>query len=81
MIKKNIETPDMIPLIKYFGSLDDNLVGGNLHIYLSDGNIDDSHIKFCLEWCIKSNDLLGEAICRLSLKMSRTQRKKLYEAF
>ena len=69
--------PDIAPLITLFSQDPENIVGGNLHIYLSDGNVEDSYIKFCLEECVKNGDLLGEAICLLSLKMSITQRKKI----
>lgn len=81
MIPGKLETTDVIPLVKLFASHPDNIVGGNLHIYLSDGNIESDHIKFCLAKCLENKDYLGEAICLLSLKMSHTQRKKLVEVF
>lgn len=80
-MKSYIEFTDIKPLIDLFKSNPDNLVGGNLHIFLSDGNIDDEFVKHCLDNCLATDDKLGESICRLSLKMSKTQRKRMYEHF
>ena len=80
-MKRLIEYPDMIPLLKLFRQNPDNIVGGNLHIFLEDENVHDDHIKFCLERCIERGDLLGQSICRLSMKMSITQRKRMSREF
>lgn len=79
--KQFIEYTDIVPLIREFKKNPKNGVGGNLHIYLDDGNIEDEFVRWCLERCIEREDDLGEAICRLSLKMSYTQRSKLSGAF
>jgi hypothetical protein len=80
-MKRLIEYPDIVPLLKLFRQNPDNIVGGYLHIFLEDGNVHDDHIKFCQEWCIEPGNLLGEAICRLALKMSITQRKRMSREF
>ena len=73
--------PDVLPLLKEYCSLEGNSVGGNLHIILDDGNIEDDHVKFCIAECLKPNskghDHLGLAICHILLTMSKTQRRKL----
>lgn len=80
-MKRFIEYPDIVPLVREFKKNPDNGVGGNLHIFLEDGNIEDDHIAFCLSKCVERGDDLGEAICRLSLRMSHTQRKRLSREF
>lgn len=82
MINKNKPTiPDVLPLIKAYKQLPGNGVGGNLHVYLDDGNTEAGHVLWCLEECIKEQDYLGEGICRISLLMSNTQRHKLSSMF
>ena len=72
---------EIIPLIKLFKSNNDNICGGNLHIYLDDGNIEDGNIIFCLNRCIQLDDHIGKEICEMSLLMSHTQRKKISMMF
>lgn len=70
---------DVLPLLKEYCSREGNSVGGNLHIVLDDGNIEDDNIAFCLRQCLYSNpmDNLGAALCHLLKDMSKTQRKKI----
>lgn len=70
--------PEVMSLVKAYYAKPGNSVGGNLHIVLDDGNIKDDHIRFCLEQCHREKDRDGEDLALLLLKMSKTQRKKLY---
>jgi len=54
-----------------------NSVGGNLHIVLDDGNVERSHVEFCLERATAEGDEAGVVLARLLLAASRTQREKL----
>lgn len=54
-----------------------NPVWGSLHIVLSDQNLDDDCVRSCIDYAISEGDEEGEALGRILLKMSRTQRLKL----
>ena len=70
--------PDVLPLVlEYY---QDNLAGGSLHIVLDDGNVDDEDVETCIKWARENNDERGEILGRVLLRMSRTQRRKLYAA-
>lgn len=56
-----------------------NPLGGNLHVVLDDGNIEDSHVEWCLERCLELNDKSGEELALLLLKMTPVQRQMVYE--
>lgn len=69
--------PDVMPLVLEYYALPGNLVGGNLHIVLDDGNVKNSDVEFCINKCREYNDLKGIVLCELLLRMSKTQRLKL----
>ncbi len=69
---------EVLPLVKAFYEKEGNGCGGNLHIVLDDGNIEDDHILYCLGKCKIYFDSDGMVICTLLLKMSKTQRLKIY---
>jgi len=73
--------PEILPLLKAYGEKDGNEVGGNLHIVLDDGNVNDSDVVFCLERAKETNDVDGVKLAELLLKMSKTQRSKLSNLF
>lgn len=54
------------------------IAGGMLHILLDDDNIDDHHILYCLEQCIKhpekEESQIGKLICEEYLKLSFSER-------
>lgn len=50
---------------------------GSLHIILADGNVSDAHVEFCISHAAENGDTEGEALARVLLTMSRTQRRKL----
>ena len=51
---------------------------GPLHIVMSDGNVEDDSIKFCIEAAVRDGDEEGVKLADLLLQMSWTQRQKLY---
>lgn len=51
--------------------------GGAMHIVLDDGNIADEHVRYCIQHAQEQGDAEGEALARILLDMSKTQRKKL----
>ncbi len=42
-----------------------NLAGGNLHLVLDDGNVDNDCIDICESACKEENDTIGIALCLL----------------
>ena len=58
-----------------------NSVGGNLHIVLDDGNLENSHIQHCKETCIKEHDHDGSKICTLLLQCTDAQRRSIYNSY
>lgn len=72
--------PDVLPLVRAYYAKPENGVGGNLHIVLDDGNVEDSHVRFCLDRAHEAGDADGIALAGLLLRMSRTQRLKLANA-
>lgn len=76
----NPTVPEVLPLIRAYYAKPGNSVGGHLHITLEDGNVDDDSVRYCIEssrWC---GDDDGVALGEILLRMSRTQRRKLYHA-
>lgn len=69
---------EVLQLVNQYYSQSKNSVGGNLHIVIEDGNIDNYSIKFCLEQAKEQKDEEGIIIANLLLQMSKTQRKKIY---
>lgn len=72
---------ELIMKAKNYYFQEGNSVGGNLHIILNDGNIENSDIQYCLKLCKEKNDLLGIELSELLLKASKTQRKKLINSY
>lgn len=51
---------------------------GNLHVVLSDGNVDDGNVRACVEDARSKGDTEGEWIASRLLEMSISQRLKIY---
>ena len=71
---------EVLQLAKEYYAKDGNGVGGNLHIVLDDGNIKDHHVEFCIKRALDDGDTDGVTLGKEILKLSATQRKKLYLA-
>lgn len=50
---------------------------GALHIVLSDGNVRDRDVDFCIEFAEERGDVEGAALGRILFGMSRTQRFRI----
>lgn len=72
--------PEVLPIVKAYYAKPGNGVGGSLHVVLDDGNIETKFVEECREYARQNNDSDGVALADLLLKMSYTQRKKLYMA-
>lgn len=67
--------PEVVPLfLPYYTKHD---AWGSLHIVLDDGNVDDSHVRFCMESAKENGDFEGYTLASILLGMSKTQRLKL----
>ncbi len=72
--------PEVAPLVSALYASEHGAVGGCLHIVLSDGNIGDGSVQFCVDLAIERGCQQCEHIGRLLLRMSKTQRIKLSKA-
>lgn len=68
--------PQVLPFVRAY--YNDHSVGGSLHIVLDDGNLEDGHIRFCIDSANERGDAAGAMLGRLLLEMTRTQRTKVY---
>lgn len=50
---------------------------GSMHVVLSDLNVSDAHVKFCLDYAHKNNDHEGVELAGILLKMSKSQRLRI----
>lgn len=78
---KKPTVPEVMPLIEAYYAKSGNGVGGSLHIVLEDGNVEDHHVRWCLECAEKHGDTDGVELAKLLLAMSKTQRLKLGWSF
>lgn len=70
--------PEVLPLVEAYYAKDGNGAGGSLHIVLDDGNVANGHIEFCRDYAERKGDKDGAALAAILLRMSRTQRHRLY---
>ena len=56
---------------------DKNGAWGSLHIVLDDHNLATHHVEFCVEWAQKEGDREGEALAKILLQLTQTQRGKI----
>lgn len=64
-------------LVRAYYAVHGNEAGGSLHILLDDGNVSDDSVRFCVTSARRQDDEKGEALARVLLRMSKTQRLKL----
>lgn len=72
--------PEVVPQFAAYYQKPGNGAWGSLHIVLDDGNVKDDDVVFCMECAEKRNDIDGYNLAQLLLRMSKTQRKKLWYA-
>jgi hypothetical protein len=68
---------ELLPLVNLYYALPGNGSGGSLHIVLEDHNVEDHSVRHCLAWAQERGDVVGEALARLLLRMTRTQRARV----
>lgn len=61
-------------LVAEYNEIPENICGGNLHIALDDGNLDDDSIVFCYNQCKKHKDYLGMLICSRLMGIDESER-------
>lgn len=66
-------------LIAEYYKKEGNGCGGNCHLVLDDGNLEDSDIQFCIGYCAHANDDDGLAIMREMLSLNPEERQKVYD--
>lgn len=67
-------TEDVIDdLIKAWYAIEDNVVGGSLHVVLDDGNWKREHVEFCRGWAKERGDAPGEAFATALLTLTDEQ--------
>ncbi len=66
--------------LRIFRASPRNSMGGHLHIFIEDGNMRDSHLKFCQAAAVKAGDTWAADLAAELLKMSKTQRTKIYNS-
>lgn len=69
--------PEVLPLAQAYYAKPENCVGGNLHLVLEEGNVQDDHVRYCLERARGAGDEDGVMLAGMLLKMTKTQRPKL----
>lgn len=74
-VSRKPTVPEVLPFVRALYEVE--CTGGSLHIVLDDGNLADSHVRFCLDEARKIGDRFGEALASVLLRMSVTQRAKL----
>ena len=70
----------VLPLVRAYYAKAGNGVGGSLHIVLEDGNVTDDNVRYCLNWAREHGDTDGVRLAELLLRMSKTQRLRLFRA-
>lgn len=70
--------PDVLPLVQAYYAKPGNFAGGGLHVVLDDGNVGDGSVQFCIDHARENGDEDGVVLGELLLRMSKTQRSKLY---
>ncbi len=69
--------PDVLPRFRAYLALRGNEAWGSLHIVLEDGNVSDDSVRACIAYAAERGDAEGEALGKVLLMMSKTQRLKM----
>lgn len=72
---------EVMPMIHAYRDTAGNSEGGSLHIVLGDGNTEDVHVEWCIEYAKERGDVAGVELGETLLRMSLTQRNKLAARF
>lgn len=69
--------PETINLFRSYHSKPMNGSWGSLHIVLEDGNVKNADVEYCLQYAKDNDDIEGEKLANILLRMSKTQRLKI----
>ena len=69
--------PEVIDRFIAYHGLPENAAWGSLHIVLEDDNVDDSSVRYCIDYALERGDKEGAELAKILLRMSKTQRLKL----
>lgn len=69
--------PEVDPIISQLYATPNGGAGCCLHIVVDDGNIDDDDVAFCVQEAERREHPWCEALARVMLRMSKTQRRKV----
>lgn len=72
---KRITIPEVLP--RFAAYYRENPAWGSLHVVLDDGNIGDDTVRYVVERAAESGDVEGEALGRLLLDMTKSQRGRM----
>lgn len=72
------KVPEVIALVKAYYAKPGNGVGGNLHCVLDDGNLDAISISWGRQRALDAGDTDGVTIADKLLKMTSSQRRRVY---
>lgn len=78
------EIEEICKLVKYLYDDLREMCGGLLHIVLDDGNVEDGHIQWCIDYCNREEnaDRHDKDVCieiaQRMLKLSYTERMLIY---
>lgn len=72
-----ITLPEILPLVREYYARPGNESGGNFHVVLDDGNIERTHIFWCLRRAHEKRDWPGQMLGLKLLRLSVSQRKRL----
>ena len=70
--------PPVAEWVREYRQKPGNALGGSLHIIVDDGNLADNDVEFCRGWARECGDVEGERLAEALLRMSVTQRRKIY---
>jgi hypothetical protein len=70
---------DIIPLVRAI--YEKNCVGCCLHLALDDGNMEDHHVQFCLDWAKTAGHPDCIECAKKLLAMTKEERDKLYAMY
>lgn len=70
---------EVTALVNEFYGQDGNGAGGNLHIVLDDGNVENRSVEFCRGFAEERGDAVGVAMADLLTRLSPAMRYRVYE--
>lgn len=70
-------TPELIERFAAYHNKPENGAWGSLHIVLDDGNLENDHVDFCIQYALEKGDQEGHELGLILRSLSETQRNKI----